>query len=226
MTKLFKHYMESVSESYPIIIYVDMDGVLADLHGGQEDFINNNYKEIYKEVTTLKVLNDKEKIEILKNIFTKKNDLVSDSEKNDIKSVYWRKFIEEKQFEKLQVLQQQVKILSDSLKSIKTKYPEVRIEILGSTGNPVNHYLVSEQKKKWLKSNHDKIDITFDKYNFVAGRKLKQNYAAKNTILIDDTISNCEEFKNAGGKSFHVHKNMNELTDKIENYIHKIKETI
>ena len=227
MRKMFKHYMESVNQSSPIIIYVDMDGVLADLFGELNSFVENNYEDIFKqpETVSLNMLSKQEKINILKNIFSKKTDQISNNQRDKIKSIYWQKFIEEKCFEKLEVMSQ-VKILSHTLKEIKQKYPETRIEILGSTGHHINHHVTIEQKKKWLETNKDKIDISFDRYNFVPGKKLKQGYASRNTILIDDTLSNCQEFNNGGGKSFHVDKNMNELTEKLEIYIRELKETI
>lgn len=222
MSKFFKRYMESVNQTSPIIIYIDMDGVLADLKMGQEDFIKNNLEDIFKNKENISYLSKQEKTEILKNIFNKNETLISQEEREEIKSVYWDIFIKQKYFENLNIMSQ-VKILSKTLKKIKDKHQKVRIEILGSTGNPVNHHLVEQQKINWLAKHKDKIDITFDRYNFVAGRKLKQNYASRNTILIDDTKSNCEEFKNAGGMSFLVKENMNELTDKLEIYINKIK---
>ena len=217
--------MESVNQSSPIIIYVDMDGVLADLFGELNSFVEKNYEDIFKqpETVSLNMLSKQEKINILKNIFSKKTDQISKNQRDKIKSVYWQKIIDNKCFEKLEVLSQ-TKILSHTLKEIKQKYPETRIEILGSTGHHINHHVTIEQKKKWLETNKDKIDISFDRYNFVPGKKLKQGYAAKNTILIDDTISNCEEFKNAGGKSLQVNKNMNLLMKELKRYVKKIKE--
>jgi hypothetical protein len=222
MNNFFKYYIESLSKTSPIIIYIDMDGVLADLKKGQEDFIEKNFNEIFQNKQDLSSLSNTEKRKILKNIFNKNETLINQEEREKVKSTYWDIFIKQKYFENLNVMSQ-VKILSKTLKEIKDKYQEVRIEILGSTGNPINHHLVEQQKINWLAKHKDKIDITFDRYNFVAGRKLKQNYASKNTMLIDDTKSNCEEFKNAGGMSFLVKENMNELTDKLEIYINKIK---
>jgi len=212
--------MESVTA--PIVIYIDMDGVLADLEMGQKVFINKNLDKIFSDKKDLNMLSKKEKIEILKNIFHKNETLISSLQRQEIKNSYWQIFIEHKYFEKLKVMSQVI-ILSKSLKEIKQKYPEVRIEILGSTGNPGNHHTVEQQKINWLSKYKNEIDIIFDRYNFVAGRTLKKNYAAKNTILIDDTKSNCDEFKNAGGMSFFVNDNMSNLSRKLELYIKKIK---
>ena len=200
-----------------------MDGVLADLRMGQEDFIKKNSDDIFKNKQGSFSLSKKEKIKALKNIFNKSDALISQEEREKIKNIYWAIFIKQKYFENLNVMSQ-VKILSKTLKEIKYKYPETRIEILGSTGNQVNHHMVKEQKIKWLNDHKDEIKINFDGYNFVPGRKLKMNYASKNTILIDDTKSNCDEFKNAGGMSFLVKENMNELTSELETYINKKRE--
>jgi len=220
MSYFYKHYMESVTS--PIVIYIDMDGVLADLKMGQKDFINKNLDKIFSGKNSLSTLSKKEKIQILENIFHKNETLVSPQQRQEIKNSYWEIFIEHKYFEKLEVMSQ-VAILSKSLKEIKQKYPEVRIEILGSTGNPLNHHKVEQQKINWLSKYKNEIDIHFDRYNFVAGRTLKKNYAMKNTILIDDTKSNCDEFKQAGGMSYLVKDNMLNLSKKLELYIKKIK---
>jgi len=223
MSYFYKHYMESINKTSPIIIYIDMDGVLADLDLGQKDFIDKNLDNIFNNKLNLNTLSKKEKIRILKNIFHKKEDLVTPDERQEIKNSYWQNFIEQKYFEKLEVMSQ-VAALSKTLKEIKRKHPDVRIEILGSTGNPANHHEVAQQKINWLNKHKNKIDIVFHRHNFVAGRTLKQNYGAKNTILIDDTLSNCEEFKNAGGMAFHIDNNISELTNKLQKYVNRIKE--
>jgi hypothetical protein len=212
---------------FKITVYVDMDGVLADLDEEQKIFIKNNYIEIFKDkaLENLSYLTQKEQIDILINIFNKKEKNITDEELKSIKTIYWEKFIEQRCFEKLKVMSQ-VKILSKTLKELKKENENLHVEILGSTGNPINHHIVAEQKKKWLDKHKVDIDIDFYRHNFVAGRKLKQHYATKNAILIDDTKENCQEFKNTGGYALHVDSNMSELMNKLKIYINKIKEDI
>ena len=219
MNENFRFYLESINKNINIV-YIDMDGVLADLDMKQKSFIKNNYQDIFKneELEDLWHLKQKEKIDILINIFNKKEKNITNEQLKKIKNIYWQKFIEQKCFENLKVMPQ-VKILSQTLKELKKTKPDLKIEILGSTGNPLNHHIVAEQKKIWLEKHKKDIDINFDRYNFVAGRTLKQNYANQKSVLIDDTLSNCEEFKNAGGKSLHVDNNMSSLMIKLKKYI-------
>mgnify|MGYP003704745661 CR=1 FL=1 len=71
---------------------------------------------------------------------------------------------------------------------------KVPIEILSSTGMKKNHTEVSRQKEIWL--NKHKIAYPT---NFVAGKQLKKNYADATSIIIDDTPSVIEQWRQAGG---------------------------
>jgi hypothetical protein len=100
----------------------------------------------------------------------------------------WKKFIEEKSFEKLDWFHGGQELL----KYIRsTKLP---VEILSSSGGEKFHGEVTVQKINWLK----KHGINY-KANIVSGRKKKKEYATPHMILIDDTEENITEFNSAGG---------------------------
>lgn len=100
----------------------------------------------------------------------------------------WKKFIEEKSFEKLDWFPGG----QDLLKYVReTNLP---VEILSSSGGEKYHGEVTAQKIMWLR-NHG-IDY---KANIVSGRKKKKEYATPSTILIDDTDDVIDDFNNAGG---------------------------
>ena len=67
-------------------------------------------------------------------------------------------------------------------------------EILSSTGRQDSYESISEQKRIWL----DTHGITF-KQNFVPGKRFKYKFATPDSIIIDDTLSVIEDWRNAGG---------------------------
>jgi hypothetical protein len=87
------------------------------------------------------------------------------------------------------------------------------IEILSSTGRPENHEEVSRQKIVWLQTH----GITF-KPNFVPGKELKKKFATPNSIIIDDTLSVIDDWKQAGGIAIH-HKNARDTVVMLKFYL-------
>jgi len=75
------------------------------------------------------------------------------------------------------------------------------VEILSSTAKPTSNATISHQKQVWL-DNHG---ITYPAV-FVPGKQFKAKYATPNSILIDDTLVNIEEWNKAGGVGI-LHKN-------------------
>ena len=67
-------------------------------------------------------------------------------------------------------------------------------QILSSTANEKNYDAISKQKMIWLQ----KQGITFNPI-FVPGKDLKYKYAKPTTIIIDDTKSVIDDWKQAGG---------------------------
>ena len=56
--------------------------------------------------------------------------------------------------------------------------------------------------------------------NIVPGRKLKQNYATPDSILIDDTEDVIEAFNRAGGIGI-LHKDASETLDVLRKILHE-----
>jgi hypothetical protein len=77
----------------------------------------------------------------------------------------------------------------------------IPVTILSSTAYEKVHKEISYQKEFWLSDNGIKYP-----YIFVPGKRLKSQYANPNSILIDDTESNINDWNNAGGIGI-LHKN-------------------
>ena len=77
----------------------------------------------------------------------------------------------------------------------------VETEILSSTASEARYDAISKQKMIWLQTK----GITFNPI-FVAGKRLKQQYAAPDKIIIDDTPSVIDQWNAAGGIGI-LHKN-------------------
>lgn len=71
---------------------------------------------------------------------------------------------------------------------------QVPTQILSSTANEERYDDISKQKMIWLQTH----GITFTP-NFVPGKKHKYKWAKPNTIIIDDTESVIDDWRNAGG---------------------------
>jgi hypothetical protein len=116
-------------------------------------------------------------------------------------------FIKTKQFETLELLPD-ASLLIEYLKN-----QELPVEILSSTGRPENHEEVSRQKTVWLCEH----GIPF-KGNFVPGKELKKNFASPTSLIIDDTLSVIDDWKEAGGPAIH-HKNARDTIVMLKFYL-------
>jgi hypothetical protein len=136
-------------------IYIDIDGVLADLNS----FIRSHKLDI----------NNKEK--------------------------FFKYMIEYKAFRLLKPLPHDY--LIDYLKDVKNVIPNLKVSILGSIGREDNTPLIDD-KLYWLENN---INFKFDEIIFVPRKEVKQIYADKKSVLIDDTESNVVGFILSKGKA-------------------------
>ena len=111
-----------------------------------------------------------------------------DAEKKKEFNKYFDEFIATGQFATLDLMDGAM----DGIEFLR-KAP-VPTEILSSTANEARYDAVSKQKMVWLHTH----GITF-KPNFVPGKRHKYKYAAPDKIIIDDTPSVIEDWRNAGG---------------------------
>ena len=101
---------------------------------------------------------------------------------------FFTTFIAERQFAKLDLMPDAL-LLIDYLKSLS-----VPTEILSSTSSEKRDAEIREQKVEWL----HKHNLTFP-INLVPGKRLKRNFSNPNSILIDDTAQNIDQWRAEGG---------------------------
>jgi hypothetical protein len=105
----------------------------------------------------------------------------------------WDHFVLTKQFEQLDWWPG-----GKELVEYVNSLPNVKVEILSSSGGEKYHDEVLQQKLVWLERN----GLNFEA-NIVSGRKKKSLYATPDSILIDDTHDVIQSFNNAGGIGIH-----------------------
>jgi hypothetical protein len=101
---------------------------------------------------------------------------------------FFTMFIAERQFAKLDLMPDAL-VLIEYLKSLS-----VPTEILSSTSSEKRDAEIREQKIEWL----HKHNLTFP-INLVPGKRLKRNFSNPNSILIDDTAQNIDQWRAEGG---------------------------
>lgn len=138
------------------MIYLDMDGVIADF--------DKKYIELHGITPR-----EAEKHKKFDHLFTE--------------------FIQKKGFQTLNLMPGAI----DGLTFLR-KHLTVPTQILSSTANEARYDEISKQKKIWLETH----GITFTP-NFVPGKRHKYKFAAPDHIIIDDTESVIDQWKEAGG---------------------------
>ena len=137
------------------VIYLDMDGVIADFE--------KRYKELYH-------MRPRE------------------AEKQKKFYPFFQQFIKDGNFATLDLMPGAMELI-DFLR----KAP-VPTHILSSTANEEEYDAISKQKMIWLQ----KHGITFNPI-FVPGKKHKKDFAKPDAMIIDDTESVIDQFREAGG---------------------------
>jgi beta-phosphoglucomutase-like phosphatase (HAD superfamily) len=137
------------------VIYLDMDGVIA-------DFVKR-YKELY-------------------------NMLPKEAEKHKKFDKFFDEFIATQQFASLDLMPG----AEEGLEFLRKA--NVLTQMLTSSASEKRHDDISKQKMLWL----EKHGITFHPI-IVPGKRLKQNYATPDAILIDDTEINITQWTAKGG---------------------------
>jgi beta-phosphoglucomutase-like phosphatase (HAD superfamily) len=105
---------------------------------------------------------------------------------------FFLNFIENKNFETLELMAGS-RMAIDFLNNL-----DIPTVILSSTVNEDLHLEISNQKLVWLRNN----EVPFPAI-FVPGKRHKKHHATPDSILIDDTESNCIQWVEAGGISIH-----------------------
>jgi len=211
-----------------IIVYLDMDGVLADFHGMKVKIINELYRDDFLKIVEKSNLNEKEKQTFLDELSlsgrdsslldSKGNYKVSKTKIKSAESLFWKIINKINFFENLEPLHDNQ--LIKKISGLKSQY-NFKLGILGSTGSQESYHNFKQQKINWLKYQ-EIYNLLDEKYvKFVPGKKYKSNFAYYNTILIDDTPINCQNFRNSGGNSI-LFLNINDTLNKLENILKEI----
>jgi hypothetical protein len=109
---------------------------------------------------------------------------------------YFDKFIEDGNFATLEMLPDSMQIIV----ALRNLLPPT--QILSSTASQKRYDAISKQKIEWL----EKHNIDFQR-NFVPGKHLKKKYARRDTLIIDDTESVINDWREAGGVAI-LHRNV------------------
>jgi hypothetical protein len=112
-----------------------------------------------------------------------------EAEKKKEFNKFFDAFIETKQFQTLDLMPGAMEGLT-----FLRKHLTVPTQILSSTASEARYDEISKQKKIWLETH----GITFTP-NFVPGKRHKYKFAAPDHIIIDDTESVINQWKEAGG---------------------------
>ena len=111
-----------------------------------------------------------------------------EAEKHDKFKKFFDEFIQNNNFATLEPMPHAM----DAIAYLRKLH--VPTQILSSTANEKYHDAIAKQKMIWLQ----KYGITFTPI-LVPGKRLKQQYAAPDKILIDDTQVNIDQWVAAGG---------------------------
>ena len=131
--------------------------------------------------------------------------------KNKEKSAYKGRFatmVEEQQFATLDPMID----LDDGLQFLSSIEFDYDIKLLSSTARIELKQTISSQKEQWLKD----YDIKYAAI-FVPGKILKQTYARPDRLLIDDTISNIDQWRAKGGKAI-LHTSWRQTIEEFDYY--------
>ena len=112
-----------------------------------------------------------------------------EAEKKKEFNKFFDEFIETRQFETLDLMPGAM----DGLVFLR-KHLTIPTQILSSTANEARYDAISKQKLIWLQTH----GVTFTP-NFVPGKRHKWKFARPDTIIIDDTESVINQWREAGG---------------------------
>ena len=101
---------------------------------------------------------------------------------------FFTTFIAERQFAKLDLMPDAL-LLINYLKSLS-----VPTEILSSTSSEKRDAEIREQKIDWLNKHNIEFPV-----NLVPGKRFKRDFSNENSLLIDDTSQNIDQWRVEGG---------------------------
>lgn len=137
--------------------------------------------------------------------------LSSNNKKRKFHQENFHNFVENEHFSNLELMPD-AHIARDFLEWINKEH---NIPVCFLTSSAKEEYLnsVTDQKRKWLKDNGFKFHPIV-----VPGKRFKYYYSKPNRILVDDTHSNIEDWKNSEGIGIH-HSSWNDSIEKIMQHL-------
>ena len=109
---------------------------------------------------------------------------------------FFNQFIESREFAKLDLMPDTMELI-EYLRSLP-----IPTEILSSTSSEKRDAPIREQKLEWLKNHGIDFPVIL-----VPGKRHKKNYSNTNSLLIDDTEQNINQWREVGGVAIH-HKDV------------------
>jgi len=229
---MFKKYLDIIleqkSSNKEVIVYLDMDGVLADFHEMKVKIINELHRDDFLKIVEKSNLNEKEKQTFLDELSlsgrdsslldNKGNYKVSKTKIKSAELLFWKIINKINFFENLDPLNNNE--LIKKIFKLKSKY-HFKLGILGSTGSQESYDNFKKQKIEWLKKQNIYNLLDEDYIYFVPGKKFKSQYANPKTILIDDTPMNCKNFREKHGNSI-LFLNIDDTINKLKNILNEI----
>ena len=97
---------------------------------------------------------------------------------------FFTMFIAERQFAKLDLMPDAMELIN-YLRSLK-----IPTEILSSTSSEKRDAEIREQKIEWLKNHNIQFPV-----NLVPGKRFKRDFSNSNSLLIDDTSQNIDQWR-------------------------------
>jgi len=101
---------------------------------------------------------------------------------------FFTMFIAEKQFAKLDLMPDAMELIN-YLRSLS-----IPTEILSSTSSEKRDAEIREQKIDWLNKHNIEFPV-----NLVPGKRFKRDFSNENSLLIDDTSQNIDQWRVEGG---------------------------
>jgi len=101
---------------------------------------------------------------------------------------FFTMFIAERQFAKLDLMPDAMELIN-YLRSLP-----IPTEILSSTSSEKRDAEIREQKIDWLNKHNIEFPV-----NLVPGKRFKRDFSNENSLLIDDTPQNIDQWRSEGG---------------------------